>query len=71
MNEAILPKRTLVYVTSAGPFFRRKATIRAVDLIGEDGPDPVVFYLVALHDEPGKELWLESDAVAMVRGEGP
>jgi hypothetical protein len=68
VHESILPPHTLVYVTSASPFFGSKGTIRAVDLIGEDGPKPVVFYLVVPHDEPSKELWLESDAVAVVLG---
>lgn len=68
MNDHILPKGTLVYVTSYGPFYGRKATIRAIDLIGEDGPTSVLFYLVALQEEPRQELWLEQDAVAEVSG---
>jgi len=68
MNEPMLAKGTLVYVTSYGPFCGCKGTIRAVDLIGIDGPAPVAFYLIALEDEPRTELWLEHDAVAEVSG---
>lgn len=69
MNEAILSKGALVHVTSYGPFFGRTGTIRAVDIIGEESPSPIPFYLVVLQDEPRKELWLEQDAVAEVVGD--
>lgn len=67
-DEQIYPKGTLVHVTSYGPFFGRKGTIRAVELIGEDGPEALPFYLVVLVDEPKHELWVEHDAVAAVEG---
>jgi len=72
MDEPIYTVGTLVQVTSYGPFFGCKGTIRALDFIGEADGAPIVFYLVTLHDEPRKELWLEHDAVAAVSGEaGP
>lgn len=68
MNESIYTKGTLVYVTSYGPLFGLKGTIRVIDVIGESGQVPAIFYLVRLQDDPGKELWLEHDTVAVVAG---
>jgi hypothetical protein len=69
MNESIHTVGTLVQITSYGPFFGCKGTIRALDFLGEADGVPSVFYLVTLHDEPRKELWLEHDAVVAVSGE--
>ena len=69
MNTHLLPKGTLVHITSYGPVYGRKGTIQAGDCIGEDGFSPIVFYLVALQDEPGKTLWLEEDAIEVCTGE--
>lgn len=62
-------KGTLVHITSYGPVYGRKGTIQASDCIGEDGLSPIVFYLVALQDEPGKVLWFEEDALDVCPGE--
>lgn len=70
MSNCILPKGTLVYITSYGPFYGRKGTIRASDCIGEDGPSPIVFYFVTLQDEPDKTFWFENDAIESCAGEG-
>jgi hypothetical protein len=70
MNEPILLKGTLVYITSYGPIYGRTGTIRAIDIIGgENEPSSTLFYLVALQDEPSKTFWLEHDAVEACAGE--
>ncbi|HEU5373957.1 MAG TPA: hypothetical protein VFV38_00815 [Ktedonobacteraceae bacterium] len=68
MKETMLPKGALVYVISYGPFFGCKGIIHAIDVIGENGPEPVYFYLVELQDGPSKKLWLEHDAIVAVAG---
>lgn len=36
-GDAVFPKGTTVYLTSAGPFYGRKGTIHAIDRVGADG----------------------------------
>lgn len=69
MTTRLLPKGTLVHITNYGPVYGRKGTIQAGDCIGEDGPSPILFYLVALQDELGKMLWFEEDALEVCTGE--
>ena len=57
MNEAIFARDTLVQVTSYSPWWGRKGTIRAVDLIDTQGSSLVAFYLLALQNEPRTEWW--------------
>lgn len=66
MHEAILARGTLIQVTSYGPWWGRKGTIRAVDLMDAPGPSPAIFYLVVVHGPPCTELWLEHDSVPLL-----
>ncbi len=62
---------SLVYVTSYGPCWGLKGTIRAVDVIAlADAQEPLYFYLVDLHEGQMKEpLWFVQDHVAEVAGD--
>lgn len=68
MNKELYSKGTLIHVISPGPFDGHEETIRSIERIGAESDRWVVFYFVVLHEESGKELWLEHDAVLAVFG---
>jgi hypothetical protein len=72
MEQSVLTVGSLIYVTSYGPCWGFRETIRAVDTIifADAQEHPLHFYLVAMQEGQIKEpLWLVDDDVAAVEGD--
>jgi hypothetical protein len=67
MQDSTLAVGSRVYVTSYGPFWGLRGTIRSVYLITVAPEQPWSFYLVKLDGtQPGEPVWLSQDEVAAV-----
>jgi len=63
----VLPRDSLVRVTSYSPFRGLEGTIRSVHTISPDLDEPFCYYLIALDGAQTKEpIWFEHNEVALI-----
>ena len=67
MQPNVLPRGTLVYISSYGPLRGLRGTIQGVDIFEDELKGTFCFYLVALQGEASAEpMWFESEEVGVV-----
>ncbi len=67
MQPNVLPRETLVYISSYGPLRGLRGTIQGVDAFEDEFKETYCFYLVALQGEASAEpMWCESEEVGVV-----
>ena len=67
MQPNVLPRETLVYISSYGPLRGLRGTIQGVDTFEDEFKGTYCFYLVALQGEASAEpMWFESEEVGVV-----
>ena len=65
MQETVLVVGSRVCVTSYGPFWGSRGTVRAVHPISVEFDEPLYFYLIELEEtDVGEPIWFAQDEVA-------